>query len=66
MMKRFYLSLLAAVALSASAQTKEITILSVNDIHAAIERFPQFAALVDSVRQVHLIEIGRASCRERV
>ena len=41
MMKRFYLSLLAAVALTASAQTKEITILSVNDIHAAIERFPQ-------------------------
>ena len=53
MMKRFYLSLLAAVALTASAQTKEITILSVNDIHAAIERFPQFAALVDSARQVH-------------
>jgi 5'-nucleotidase / UDP-sugar diphosphatase len=35
------------------AQTKEITILSVNDIHAAVDRFPQFEAVVDSVRAVH-------------
>ena len=37
----------------AFAQTKEITILAVNDMHAAVERFPKFAALVDSMRNVY-------------
>lgn len=32
---------------------KEIVIVSVNDIHASIDRFPIFAAVVDSLRQVH-------------
>lgn len=36
-----------------AAQTKEITILAVNDMHASIERFPQFAALVDSLRTLY-------------
>lgn len=36
-----------------TAQTKEITILSVNDIHSAIEQFPKFAAIVDSIRAEH-------------
>ena len=31
----------------------EIHILSVNDMHASIDMFPKFAALVDSLRGVH-------------
>ncbi|MDR2584616.1 MAG: bifunctional metallophosphatase/5'-nucleotidase [Prevotellaceae bacterium] len=38
---------------TASAQTKEITILAVNDMHASIDRFPKFVALVDSMRTAH-------------
>ena len=53
-MKRFsFLCLVIAITLTAFAQTKEITILAVNDMHAAIDRFPKFAALVDSMRTVY-------------
>ena len=47
------LSVAVFIAVTLSAQTKEITILAVNDIHAAIDRFPKFAALVDSMRTVY-------------
>ena len=39
--------------ITVSAQTKEITILAVNDMHAALDRFPKFIALVDSMRTVY-------------
>ena len=39
--------------ISVSAQTKEITILAVNDMHAAIDRFPKFVALMDSMRKIY-------------
>jgi 5'-nucleotidase/UDP-sugar diphosphatase len=54
--KRLYLIILAlsAVVLCGSAQKKEqIAILSVNDIHAAIERMPQLAAIADSLRELY-------------
>jgi 5'-nucleotidase len=41
------------IALAAPAQNREITILAVNDMHASIDLFPQFAALVDSMRTVY-------------
>ena len=41
------------MTVTAWAQTKEITILAVNDMHASIDRFPKFAALVDSMRTVY-------------
>ena len=47
------LSLALFVSLVARTQTKEITILAVNDMHASIDRFPQFVALVDSMRTVY-------------
>jgi 5'-nucleotidase len=46
-------AILYLVVLTASAQSKEIHILSVNDIHAAIDRFPKFIALVDSMRTIY-------------
>ncbi len=53
-MKRFTLILtLSLFTLAALAQTKEITILAVNDMHATIDRFPKFVALVDSMRSVY-------------
>lgn len=53
-MKHFVILFLAAISvLNMAAQTKEVTILAVNDMHAAIDRFPRFAALVDSVRSVY-------------
>ena len=39
--------------ITAYTQTKEITILAVNDMHAAIDRFPQFVAMVDSMRTIY-------------
>ena len=43
----------ALISFSLFAQTKEITILAVNDMHAAIDRFPKFVALLDSMRTVY-------------
>ena len=41
------------ITISLSAQTREITILAVNDMHATIDRFPKFVALVDSMRKIY-------------
>ena len=50
-MKRILLTLAAAaLALAASAQPKELHILSANDMHAKIQNFPQLAAIADSLR----------------
>jgi len=45
--------LTAFITVTAWAQTKEITILAVNDMHATIDRFPKFIALLDSMRTVY-------------
>jgi len=52
--KRF-LSLYTAafISITVLAQTREITILAVNDMHASIDRFPKFVALVDSMRAIY-------------
>lgn len=45
--------LLAALPLVATAQKKEIHILSANDMHANIQAFPQLAAIADSLRALY-------------
>lgn len=47
------------------AQQKVINILSVNDMHSAIEQFPKFAAVVDSLRKEdpELIVLGAGDNR---
>lgn len=35
------------------AANKQITILAVNDMHAAVDNFPRFAFMVDSLRGLH-------------
>ena len=53
-MKKTGLTLLAALLCAAAiAQPKEVHIISVNDMHAKIENFPKFAAIVDSLRAVY-------------
>ena len=52
------LSLLCMTAIPLVAQendsdAKIITILAVNDMHAAIDMFPKFATVVDSIRSIH-------------
>jgi len=47
------LFLVAISVLDMAAQNREIRILAVNDMHAAIEQFPRFAAFVDSIRSVY-------------
>ena len=37
----------------ASVGEGEVVILSVNDMHASIDQFPKFAAMVDSLRAVY-------------
>ena len=51
MKKKFAILWLAlSLALTISAEKREIHILSVNDMHAQIGVFPQLAALIDSLR----------------
>ena len=51
MKKKFAILWLAlTLALTISAEKREIHILSVNDMHAQIDVFPQLAALIDSLR----------------
>ncbi len=61
MRKNFILILVALFAITGiNAQSQSITasdktdlhIVSTNDMHAAIERFPQFSAIVDSLRAI--------------
>ena len=52
------LSLLLVSTMPLAAQendsdAKIITILAVNDMHAAIDMFPKFATVVDSIRNIH-------------
>jgi len=54
-MKKIFLSVMLAVAaMVASAQTKkEVHILSVNDVHAAMECFPRLGFVADSLRALY-------------
>lgn len=52
-MKRLLTIGLLCIVLSASAQVKQVHILSINDMHAGIERMPQFAAVADSLRAIY-------------
>lgn len=53
-MKRYSIFVLVLfIATFVSAQKKSIAILSVNDMHATIERMPKFAAIVDSLRGIY-------------
>ena len=53
-----FLFLLAFTLKPAAAQENDsdartITIMAVNDMHSAIDMFPQFAGIIDSVRAIH-------------
>ena len=52
-MKKIILSLLMFVALTVSAERKELHILSANDMHAAIENFPRLGYVADSLRALY-------------
>jgi len=41
------------VAQESDSDARIVTILAVNDMHSAIDMFPQFAGIVDSVRAIH-------------
>ncbi|MBQ7748976.1 MAG: metallophosphoesterase, partial [Paludibacteraceae bacterium] len=53
-MRRIIFSVLLVFAFiqAQAAERKEIHILSVNDVHAKVENFPQLAAIVDSLRAI--------------
>lgn len=51
-MKKLYFSLLTFVLLAITAQGETVRILSTNDMHSALEKMPQLAAIVDSVRAI--------------
>ena len=44
------LELIFLLAHLSYGQTREVHILAANDMHAAIDAFPQFAAIADSLR----------------
>ena len=54
MMKKYFLSIvtLVLVSLSGVAHGETVRILSSNDMHSAIEKMPQYAAIVDSLRAI--------------
>lgn len=49
--KLFLLTALMWLSLMGFAQRKEVVILTLNDMHAAIENFPKLADVVDSLRE---------------
>lgn len=53
-MKKNFLSigLLLILSLSVVSHAVTVRIISTNDMHAALEKFPQFAAIVDSIRAI--------------
>lgn len=53
-MKKKLLSILSFLLLSLTVVSQAITvrIISTNDMHAALDKFPQFAAIVDSIRAI--------------
>ncbi|MBQ9576318.1 MAG: bifunctional metallophosphatase/5'-nucleotidase [Muribaculaceae bacterium] len=53
-MKKFFLSIVAMVLASVPcvAHGETVRILSANDMHSAIEKMPQLAAIVDSLRAI--------------
>ena len=53
MKKLLYSTLLMLVALTVSAQKREVHILSINDPHAAIDRFPRLGYVADSLRALY-------------
>ena len=53
MKKILYSALLVFVALTTSAQRKEVHILSTNDMHAAIDQFPRLGYVADSLRTLY-------------
>ena len=53
MKKILFSTLLVLVALTTSAQRREVHILSVNDMHAAIDQFPRLGYVADSLRALY-------------
>ena len=53
-MKKYYLSILTLlfVSLFGAAHAETVRILSTNDMHSALEKMPQLAAIVDSLRAI--------------
>lgn len=54
-MKKLFLILVGLLCwgLTSSAQERQVTVLSVNDMHASLDNFPKFAAIVDSLRAIY-------------
>ena len=46
-------AVMSVVAQEGDSDAKTITILAVNDLHGALDRFPVFAGVVDSIRSEH-------------
>ncbi len=51
-MKKLLFSLLTFVLMAITAQGETVRILSTNDMHSALEKMPQLAAVVDSLRAI--------------
>lgn len=51
--KTYILSLLLLLASAVSGQKREIHILAINDVHAAIEAMPKLVGIVDSLRAIY-------------
>ncbi len=50
--KQLALVVLLGLVVTANAQRRQIHIVGANDMHAAIEYFPQLAAIIDSLRTI--------------
>ena len=53
-MKKLYLSIVTLILVSVCgvAHGETVRILSTNDMHSALEKMPQLAAIVDSIRTI--------------
>ena len=51
--RTYLLGLVLLITSTVFGQKREVHILAVNDMHAAIEAFPQLAAIADSLRALY-------------
>ena len=52
-LKAILSAFLLMMAVAVSAQEKTVTILAINDMHAYLDRMPQFGAVVDSLKAIY-------------
>ena len=52
-LKVFFSAFMLMFAVAVAAQEKTVAVLAINDMHAYLDRMPQFGAVVDSLKDIY-------------